>query len=89
MAHPLLLLFMNKFKRHKLKHHEYIQCTRVPIVILKGERDYASLPSLYILQKEDKSLFPSIGRLGTIPFSCTHLRNLICKELQAYTSESL
>ena len=56
---------------------------RVPIVILKGKRDYASLPSLYILQKEDKSLFPCIGRLGTIPFSCTHIRNLTCKELQS------
>ena len=40
----------------------------MPIDILKGERDYASSPSLYILVKEVKNLFHCIARIGTIPF---------------------
>ena len=40
----------------------------MPIVILIGERDYASSPSLYILVQEVKNLFHGIVRLGTIPF---------------------
>ena len=58
---------------------------RVPIVILKGKGIMLHHHHL----KEDKNLFPCIGRLSTIPFHSHKEHHLQKKPSKAYACECL